>query len=65
MLALYGNGQATLDAFTADMAEHAKLRAAWPEAVAEKKTSVATRDKQVSLGWAWVDRVCTSTRFII
>jgi hypothetical protein len=59
VLALYGYHQAALDAFTADMAEHAKLRAARPEAVAEKKMSVTTRDKQVSLGWAWADRVCS------
>jgi hypothetical protein len=40
-----------------DFAEHGKLRSARPEAVTEKKLSVAMRDKQVSLGWAWVDRV--------
>jgi len=56
-LASYGYGQGALDAFTADLAEHAKLRSARPEAVAEKKMSVATRDRQVSSGWAWVDRV--------
>ena len=61
-LAMYGYGQAALDGFAADVAEHAKLRAARPEAVAEKKMSVATRDRQVSLGWAWVDKVC-SMRF--
>jgi hypothetical protein len=59
VLSFYGHDQAALDGFTADTSEHAKLRAARPEAVAEKKTSVATRDKQVSLGWAWVDRVCS------
>ncbi len=58
-LAIYGYGQAVLDGFTADAAEHAKLRAARPEAVVEKKMSVATRDRQVSLGWAWVDKVCS------
>ena len=56
-LAGYGYGQGALEAFTADLSEHAKLRSARPEAVAEKKMSVAARDKQVSLGWAWVDRV--------
>ena len=56
-LASYGYGQGVLDAFAADLAEHAKLRSARPEAVAEKKMSVATRDRQVSSGWAWVDRV--------
>ena len=58
-LAMYGYGQAALDGFMADVVAHAKLRAARPEAVAEKKMSVATRDRQVSLGWAWVDRVCS------
>jgi hypothetical protein len=38
--------------FAADIAQHAPLRAARPEAVAEKKTAVLTRDKQVSLAWA-------------
>jgi hypothetical protein len=56
-LASYGFGQSALDAFAADLTEHAKLRAARPEAVAEKKMSVVARDKQVSQGWAWVDRV--------
>jgi len=56
-LASYGFGQEALNAFAADYAEHGKLRSARPEAVAEKKMSVASRDRQVSLGWAWVDRV--------
>jgi hypothetical protein len=56
-LAPYGYGQAGLEAFAASVAGHAKLRSARPEAVAEKKTSVTNRDRQVSLGWAWVDRV--------
>jgi hypothetical protein len=56
-LAGYGCGQGALDAFAADFAEHGRLRSSRPEAVAEKKMSVATRDKQVSKGWAWVDRV--------
>jgi hypothetical protein len=56
-LASYGYGQEALDAFTADCAEHAKLRSARPQAVAEKKMSVSTRDKQDSSGWKWVDRV--------
>ena len=36
-LASYGYGQGALDAFAADYTEHAKLRSARPEAVAEKK----------------------------
>ena len=44
-LAGYGYGQGALDAFATDLAEHAKLRSARPEAVAERKMSVATRDK--------------------
>ena len=56
-LAGYGYGQTALDAFAADLAQHTTLRSARPEAVAEKKTAVVTRDKQVSHGWAWVDRV--------
>jgi len=56
-LASYGYGQGALDAFSADCAEHAKLRATRPQAVTEKKMSVSTRDKQVSSGWKWVDRV--------
>jgi hypothetical protein len=56
-LATYGFGQAELDAFSADVAAHAKLRETRPEAVTGKKLSVVTRDKHVSAGWAWVDRV--------
>ena len=56
-LASYGFGQAELDAFSADVATHAKLRETRPEAVAGKKMSVVTRDQHVSAGWAWVDRV--------
>jgi hypothetical protein len=56
-LASYGYGQGALDAFSADYAEHAKLRSARPEAVTEKKMSVTARDQQVSSGWKWVDRV--------
>jgi hypothetical protein len=56
-LSSYGYGQGALDAFAADYAEHAKLRSARPEAVTAKKMSVATRDKEVSLGWKWVDQV--------
>jgi hypothetical protein len=57
MLAGYGHGQGVLDAFVVDLAEHGKLRSARPEAVTGKKMSVTARDKQVSLGWGWVDRV--------
>jgi hypothetical protein len=57
LLADYGYGQTVLDAFAAGMAEHARLRASRPEAVAEKKICVVNRDQQVSRGWAWVDRV--------
>jgi hypothetical protein len=56
-LAGYGYGQSALDAFAADLAQHESLRAARPEAMAEKKMAVVTRDRQVSAGWAWVDRV--------
>lgn len=56
-LAAYGFGQAALDAFSARIVEHAKLQAAQPDAVACKKLSVVNRDRQVSLGWAWVARV--------
>jgi hypothetical protein len=56
-LAGYGYGQSALDGFAADVAQHETLRAARPEAMAEKKMAVVTRDKQVSAGWAWVDRV--------
>jgi hypothetical protein len=58
-LAGYGFGQSVLDGVVVNIADHAKLRVARPEAVAEKKLSVAARDKQVSLGWAWVDRVAS------
>lgn len=57
VLATYGFGQAELDAFSADVAAHAKLRETRPEAVTGKRISVVTRDKHVSAGWAWVDRV--------
>jgi hypothetical protein len=56
-LAGYGCGQGALDAFAADFAEQGRLRSSRPEALAEKKMSVATRNKHVSKGWAWVDRV--------
>ena len=56
-LAGYGYGQPVLDAFVADVAEQAKLCAARPEAVKDKRMSVVVRDKHVSAGWAWVDRV--------
>ena len=56
-LACYGYGSAALAAFEADRAQHDSLRAARPQAVAAKRTAVALRDKQVSAGWAWVDRV--------
>jgi hypothetical protein len=56
-LALYGHGQSAFDVFQADLAEHARLRAARPEAVAEKKMSVAARDEQFAQGWGWVRRV--------
>lgn len=56
-LAAYGFGQAGLDGFVAMLAEHGKLRAARPDAVAGKKMSVVNRDQQVAAGWAWVDRV--------
>jgi hypothetical protein len=53
----YGLGQAALDAFAADAEAHAKMRAARPDAVSDKKMAVVTRDKHVSAAWAWVDRV--------
>lgn len=53
----YGLGPAALEAFVADAEAHAKLRAARPDAVADKKMAVVTRDQHVSAGWAWVDRV--------
>jgi hypothetical protein len=56
-LASYGYGSAALAAFEAERAQHDSLRVARPQAVAAKKTAVALRDKQVSAGWAWVDRV--------
>jgi hypothetical protein len=56
-LASYGFGAAALAAFETDRAQHETLRAARPQAVAAKKTAVTLRDKQVSAGWAWVDRV--------
>jgi phosphopantetheinyl transferase (holo-ACP synthase) len=59
-LAAYGFGPNARVAFEADRSKHDALRAARPEAVASKKMSVSMRDKQVSDGWAWVDRV-TST----
>ena len=59
-LASYGYGPAALAAFEAERAQHDSLRAARPQAVAAKKTAVASRDKQVSLGWGWVDRVSSA-----
>lgn len=56
-LAPYGFGKADLEAFVALLAEHAKLRGARPDAVADKKMSVVNRNQHVSAGWAWVDRV--------
>jgi hypothetical protein len=56
VLAGYGFGQAGLDAFTTDLRAHEKLRGARPDAVADKRSAVAAREKQVSMAWAWVDR---------
>jgi len=56
-LAAYGFGKAALDAFVGLLAEHAKLRGARPDAVADKRMSVVKRNQQVAAGWAWVDRV--------
>jgi hypothetical protein len=56
-LAGYGCGQGAINAFAADFAEQGRLRSSRPEALAEKKMSVATRNKHVSMGWAGVDRV--------
>lgn len=55
-LAGYGFGQSAFDEFAAELAQHAKLRSARPEAVTGKKVSVKERDKLVSRAWAWVDR---------
>jgi len=59
-LASYGYGPAALAIFEADRAQHDSLRASRPQALAAKKTAVASRDKQVSAGWAWVDRVSSA-----
>lgn len=56
-LAGYGFGRSVLAEFEADVAQHSVLRASRPEAVADKRSAVVTRDQQVSRGWAWVDRV--------
>lgn len=56
-LSRYGHGATVLAAFEADMARHADLRAARPEAVTGKRTAVVARDEHVSQAWAWVDRV--------
>jgi hypothetical protein len=53
----YGYGQAALDTFEADRSTHTALRAARPESVTHKKTAVTSRDKHVSEGWTWVDKV--------
>lgn len=57
VLAGYGFGQVVLDAFIADVRAHEKLRGARPDAVADKRSAVVAREKQVSAAWAWVDRV--------
>ena len=59
-LASYGYGPVTLAVFEADRAQHDSLRASRPQALAAKKTAVVLRDKQVSAGWAWVDRVSSA-----
>jgi len=59
-LASYGYGPAALAVFEADRAQHDSLRASRPQALAAKKTAVAERDKLVSAGWAWVDRVSSA-----
>jgi hypothetical protein len=56
-LGAYGMGADARAAFEADRSKHDGLRASRPEAVASKKMSVVERDRQVSEGWAWVDRV--------
>lgn len=57
VLSMYGQGEQLLTAFEADLARHAALRAARPDAVAVKKTATIIRDQQISRGWLWVDRV--------
>jgi hypothetical protein len=56
-LGSYGFGPTALAAFEADVTAHASLRSSRPDAVAEKRTAAVVRDKQVSRGWAWVDKV--------
>lgn len=59
-LSSYGYGPAALALFEADRVQHDSLRAARPQAIAAKKTAVVSRDKRVSAGWAWVDRVSST-----
>lgn len=57
VLARYGHGRALLTAFEEDIAAHAALRAARPDAVTDKRAAVVVRDRHVSNAWAWVDQV--------
>ncbi len=59
-LASYGFGAEMRARFEADRHSHDGLRVSRPLAVAQKRTSYAIRDEQISRGWAWVDQV-TST----
>jgi hypothetical protein len=59
-LASYGFGATVRASYEEDRSKHETLRVSRSQAVANKKISYATRDLQVSRGWAWVDRV-TST----
>jgi hypothetical protein len=59
-LAGYGFGATVRTRYEEDRSKHEALRVSRSQAVANKKISYATRDQQVSRGWAWVDQV-TST----
>jgi hypothetical protein len=56
-LARYGFGADMRAKFEVDRQSHDGLRIGRSVAVAQKKTSYATRDEKVSRGWAWVDQV--------
>lgn len=56
-LGAYGFGAKVLARFEDDRSKHAALRVSRSNAVASKKISCATRDEQISRGWAWIDRV--------
>ncbi len=53
----YGHGKTAFDKFEVLLDKHSDLRVARPKTVAAKSEAVRERDRHVSAGWTWVDKV--------